>query len=84
MSEDEYASLRADIEKHGLVEPIRTFKGQILDGRHRYRACLELNIEPRFKEWRRGDPVALVWSANIERRHLNQGQRAMLLVKDGP
>ena len=59
-------------------------KSQIFDGRHRYRApCLELNIEPRFKEWRRGDPVALVWSANIERRHLNQGQRAMLLVKMG-
>ena len=82
MSPEEYASLKADIAEHGLIEPIRTHKGQILDGRHRYKACQELGIKPRFQAWR-GDPVALVWSANSARRHLTQSQRAMLIVKLG-
>lgn len=46
MSDDEFERLRADIEQHGLLTPIETVDGKIIDGRHRYSACKVLGIEP--------------------------------------
>ena len=40
-----------DIKKNGLQEKIWTYKGQIIDGRHRYLACKKFGIEPMFREW---------------------------------
>jgi ParB-like chromosome segregation protein Spo0J len=50
MTDDEYEKLKADIKANGLLVVIWAFKGMIIDGRNRYRACLELSIEPRFQE----------------------------------
>lgn len=47
MSGEEYGALRDDIRANGLLVPITTHDGQVLDGRHRLRACRELGIEPR-------------------------------------
>jgi hypothetical protein len=44
----------------------------ILDGRNRYRACLEARVEPRFVEFDADDPIAFVVSVNIKRRHLDE------------
>jgi len=33
----EFAALKADIESRGLIVPIETYKGQLLDGRHRFK-----------------------------------------------
>jgi hypothetical protein len=82
MSEDEYRALVADIRKKGLLEPIWTYQGQIIDGRNRYRACEELGIEPRYREWNgQGSLVAFVVSLNLQRRHLTSSQKAMIAIE---
>lgn len=79
----EYASLKADIESRGLIVPIETINGQLLDGRHRFRACKDLGIEPDAVEVDLGDmsPAEYVWSVNGIRRHLTPGQRAAVAVE---
>lgn len=79
MSSEEYEGLKADIEAHGLIEPVLLCEGQILDGRNRYNACLELGIEPDYRIWDSdGSPAAYVASLNLHRRHLDASQRAMV------
>ena len=39
MSETEFQELCRDIEALGLQMPIALLDGQIIDGRHRYKAC---------------------------------------------
>lgn len=78
MTDDEIEVLGEDMLKHGQHEPITLFEGKILDGRNRYKACLLKGIEPRFIEQRPADPIAFVVSANLHRRQLNAGQRALV------
>lgn len=74
----------ADIKANGLNNPIVLFEGKILDGRHRYRACLEVGVKPAFREFMEGnpdesshgDPVAYVQSENAARRQLTESQIA--------
>ena len=49
MSADEFRGLCDDIRTNGLIEPIVLYEDRVLDGRHRYRACIETGIEPRFE-----------------------------------
>jgi len=84
MPEDEYEALRDDIKKYGQRDAILLANGQwILDGRHRYKACLELGISPRFRGVTGTDAelVALVVSHNLRRRHLSDRQRAMIAAE---
>src|SRR5579883_691980 len=79
MEEKEYRSLVADIQEHGLREPIWMYQGKIIDGRHRSCACEQLGIEPIYREWDgKGSLIAFVVSLNLERRHLTSSQRAMI------
>lgn len=80
MTDAEYAALKADIEAHGLHQSIVTHEGAILDGGNRYRACMEIGIEPKIEEFAGGDPVAFVLSANLHRRHLTIGQQAAIVA----
>jgi DNA modification methylase len=78
MNEDEYQGLRRDIEAKGQREPVWTYQGKVIDGRNRLRACMELGITPKTREWDgKGSLVEFVVSLNLHRRHLNSGQRAM-------
>lgn len=78
----EFDALVADISENGLREPIVLHNGQILDGRNRFRACLEAEIEPTFVQWENSsDPRAYVVSKNLHRRHLNASQRALIAAK---
>ena len=79
-SEDEFEGLRSSIEQNGQIDPTVLLDGQILDGRHGYRACLELGIVPKFITFEeigfKGTPLDYVLSKNLHRRHLTTRQRA--------
>lgn len=80
MSGDEFAAICEDVKANGLVEPIILLDGEILDGIHRLKACLQVGTQPRYQEWdgEGGTPVQYVWSRNWTRRHLSAGQRAVI------
>jgi len=82
MSDDELSGLIEDIKTNGLREPIILLDGAILDGRNRYRACVELGFEPMTRAWDgKGDPLDYVVSKNLHRRHLDESQRGIVASK---
>jgi len=76
----EYQEFIEDVRQNGLREPIQLYEGKILDGRNRYRACEEANVEPLFEQWQGKDPIQFVLSMNLHRRHLDSSQRAACAV----
>jgi len=78
MEEPAFQDLVRDIRTNGLVEPITLFKGKVLDGRNRQRACAEAGVEPRYVEFQGDDPRAFVISKNINRRHLTDNARTLV------
>jgi len=79
MSETEFEAMKEDIRLHGQNDDVLIWNGQLLDGRNRLRACVELGIEPGWSELPKTlDPVAWVLSHNLHRRHLSTAQRAMV------
>jgi hypothetical protein len=88
MTGEEFQALKQDIESNGLKEPILLFHGQILDGRHRHEACVELDSEldeNKFEVFQGTEDEArkLIASANLMRRHLSKSQKAMFAVLTG-
>ena len=74
----EFDALVKDIREHGQLERIVLHDGMVLDGRNRYRACLEAAIAPRFVEWDgEGSTESFIISKNFHRRHLTTSQRSM-------
>ena len=47
-SPDIYEGMKASIDAIGQLQPIAVWQGHVIDGAHRYRACLELGIEPEY------------------------------------
>ena len=76
----EFQDLCRDIEDNGLLVPIWLHPdGRIIDGRNRYRACLDTMIEPEFRTWSGdGSLVAFALSMNLARRHLSASQKGMV------
>lgn len=82
MSEDEFEEFKEDIRQHGQQVPILIQDGKLIDGRHRYRACCELGIEPKIEEVPDSESIErLVISLNQHRRHLTDSQRAMIAAR---
>jgi len=81
MPEDQFNSLIDSIRDHGLLTPIMLHEGKILDGRHRYKACINLGIEPSFEEYEGEDALGYVIALNLSRRHLDESQRAMIATR---
>ena len=81
MNGADFEALKTDIVTNGLREGIVIYDDQILDGRHRYRACLEAGIAPTFRQYKGDNPVAFVLSMNLHRRHLSSSERAMIAAE---
>ncbi len=83
MTVNEIESLKQDISKNGLREPIWLYDGKIIDGRNRYIACLETGTNPIFRNYEGSEDNLLdfVISLNLHRRHLNTSQKACLAVE---
>jgi hypothetical protein len=76
----EFEALKNDIRENGLRQPLVIHEGMILDGGNRYRACVELGIEPRTVPFDGGSIVSFVLSSNLHRRHLSPGQQAAIVA----
>ena len=88
MDDAEYAALKADVAANGILQPLLVWQGAVVDGRHRLAAATELGISAdRIPLRRLADDmpesavVGLMIAANVQRRHLNQTQRAMIAAR---
>jgi len=61
-------------------------EGQVLEGRHRYLACLAKRVTPCFRPYAGecGSPLAFVVSKNLQRRHMTESQRALVAARLKP
>ena len=84
MSDEEFAELKASIQTEGQHYPIVANENlEILDGHHRFKACIELDIEPDFEVRKFEDKLLekkFVIEANLRRRHLTKFQLVELGV----
>ena len=84
LTTEEYAQLRDNIQKDGLLEPITLWaeeRGTILDGHNRYAICQELGIGFRTKALSfLGIEAAKLWilEHQVGRRNLTDDQRAVI------
>ena len=81
---EELTQLARDIKERGQLEPIILYKGLILDGRNRFRACQIAGVKPRIEEFNakvaKRSPEEFVLSRNLRRRHLSVGQKAAIAL----
>src|SRR6476469_423150 len=77
-------ALADDIKQNGQLEPI-TLDAEgttLIDGRNRYRACEMVKVDPVYqrlgKHFAEVDLIRYIISKNLNRRHLDVGQRAMI------
>jgi hypothetical protein len=84
MSDEEFTELKASIDREGQHYPIIVNENlEVLDGHHRFRACIDLGIEPDFEVRKFEDKMIekkFVIEANLRRRHLNNFQLVELAV----
>lgn len=81
MTDEEYARLKASIERLGLLHPITLYEGKVLDGVHRQRACIATGAEPHYEEYTGADPEEWVRAHNEARRHLTVAELALRAAK---
>jgi hypothetical protein len=84
MSGSAFSELVASVKKLGrLRNSVIVYQNQILDGNHRLKACKIAKVEPKSIEFKGTDLEALdlVWDLNVQRRHLNESQRAVAFAQ---
>ena len=77
---NEFEELKKDIKQNGLIESVVLYQDQILDGRNRYRACIDTGVTPNFTKYMGDSPIEYVVSLNLKRRHLTASQRAVIAL----
>ena len=86
LEEAQLSELADDMARNGFDAryPIVLYGGKVLDGRNRLAAAVAArlypgaNVHPAFVDYAGADPLAFVIRANLRRRHLGVGQRAMI------
>lgn len=83
MAQPDFELLKQSIKSSGVRQPAILWEGKIIDGRHRYQACVELGIEcPTVNhEGDEDSALALVKDLNSTRRHLSPAQLAVAAAK---
>jgi len=84
-TEDEQALLTDDIKQNGLIHPIVLYKGQVVDGRCRQKACLTLSIPVEavdLDDSLSEDDVKTYVKAVNTRRNLTKSQQAMIAGRE--
>lgn len=82
LSDDEFKRLVESVNAFGVLDKIVVYDEMILDGWHRYKACMELNVKkPPMVEYEGDDPAGFVISKNDARRHADVSQRAFSVAK---
>jgi len=81
IEQSEFDALKKDIADYGQKQEILIDGSTVLDGKNRVRACLELGISCKAKEWDGKSPWFLAQSLNLKRRHLDAKQRAFILLE---
>lgn len=85
MEDFEFASFKQDIKQNGLKEPLFIDQQkQIVDGRHRFRACSELGymtVPVRVVDGSEEHIQKIALAANLNRRHLSTGQKAFVAAR---
>lgn len=77
--EEQYQLLKGHIELHGQLEPIVRHHGDILDGVHRLKACIELGRDPWIEDRDDiEDPVHFVLSKSRDWRGLDDDGEIVL------
>ena len=79
LSPAQYSRLLASIIAHGLIHPIVVWRGEIIDGLHRLRACLEAGVDPRYEVLDDAEnPFEYLAGVNISHRDMDQNDKARL------
>jgi hypothetical protein len=73
--------IAAELRKTRIPPTIMLHEGKVLDGRHRYLACVKAGIEPKTVDYKGKDARAFVIRNNITRRHLTTEERANLAAR---
>lgn len=87
LAQEEYEALRDSIARYGLQYPILVdAAGNVIDGRHRLRACLELGVEPRYEQLPANidpeDYQDLALAVELARRHLTASARRGIIREE--
>lgn len=81
LTDDERSELESDIKKHGVLSPIITWNGFIIDGHNRYEICQRNGIEiPATKELEfanKSDVMDWIIKHQTGRRNLTKSQLVM-------
>jgi hypothetical protein len=78
MTPEEFDALKEDIAGRGLIYEIVLYENKVLDGWHRYRACVDTGTAIRTKEYTGNDPAGFVAACTVLRRRLSSLQRALV------
>jgi len=86
MTEVEFEALKKSIEVNGQLEPVKMYRGEIIDGRHRLKAIKELNIDKIIYEnvqsnLSSDDLKELILKGYENRRHQTPTQKAIFAYK---
>jgi hypothetical protein len=82
MKGEEFESFKKNIGENGQQVPIVLLESKVLSGRNRLNALDQLGkTEIKAQEYLGTDPLGYIKIVDVDRRHLNEGQRAMAAAR---